>query len=170
MQQVTYKVASSLGTPTDHDLVLLASSRAIGIVTAASTRGEEQIVVVAVLVHVGTLLGVSGRGVVGDVVGGAAGGLGAGGVHLDLIDVIVEGTEVHVEGSVGLDEVGVDGIVELAATGHDADGAMVCPGVKLHGCGGGETDGGGLGTESRDRIEAVVGFFDVVEVRGLGLG
>lgn len=75
---------------------------------------EEEVVVAAVVNHVGAL-DVVGAAIVGNVGGGAFGG-GWGGLHSDLVNIVPEGAKVHEVASVfGSDQVGVDGVVSLAA-------------------------------------------------------
>lgn len=116
------------------------------------------------LIHVCPFLGLIARGVEGNVVCSTAGSLGSRWVHLDLVDVVVERAKVHVESSVSLDEVGVNGIVELATVRRNADRSVIGPGVELHGGRCGEADGRGPGAEGGDSIEYVVGLFDVMNI------
>lgn len=116
------------------------------------------------LVHVCSFFGLTSRGVEGKVVCRAASRLGSRCVHRDLVNVVVERAKVHVESPISFDEIGINGIVKLATVRRNADRSVVSPGVELHGRGGGEADGRILGAERGDRIEYVVGLFDVMNI------
>ena len=105
----------------DLDLVLLASGRAVLVQVAAAAFAEEHVVAAVVVDHVGALLIVGAGGLENGVVGATGfrvDGVGSG-VHLDLVDIVPERAKVHQILRSNLDEIGVDGIVRLAAVGRD---------------------------------------------------
>ena len=68
--------------------------------------------------HVGAFAGSGAGGIIFDVVCGRSGGAGESGVELDLVDVAVEGAEVHETCSAGYagativdEEVGIDCVI-----------------------------------------------------------
>ena len=118
---LVHKSTSSRVGSADLDLVLLASGRAVLVQIAAAAFAEEHVVAAVVVDHVGALLIVGAGGLENGVVGATGfrvDGVGSG-VHLDLVDIVPERAKVHQILRSNLDEIGVDGIVRLAAVGRD---------------------------------------------------
>ena len=164
---VNVRAANALG-PADIDLVLLARRRVVGVVPAADTRAEEEVVVALTVVHERTLESMFAGGIKGNVEWSARRGSGVGG-HGHLEDVGPKGAKgqgVGTRGSI-LDEVAVNGVVGGTSGRGDASAAVVSPGAGLHGGGGGVSDGGILDTKARDGVVQDVSVANEMDVGGL---
>lgn len=93
-------------------MILLSGSGHGCIVSTADTCRVKEVVVVTVLKHIGTLLRMGTRRVIRKIVGGR-GSCRWGRLHRDLVNVIPERPKVDVVGAIGVDQVGVDRIINL---------------------------------------------------------
>lgn len=161
----TYKASSRRAGSADLDLVLSTRRWASGVVAAADAAGEEEVVVAAILDHVGSLRGMGTAGVVLDLIA-CTGSFGGRRSHRGLVDVGPEGSEVQVLLGAIDEEVGVDRVVRFAGDGRDAGGPVVGERSTVHRGRGCEADGAVLHTESADGVVDVVCVSDQADVWG----
>lgn len=128
-------------TPADPDGVLLSGGGFIGIVAAADTRAEEEVVVRAAVVHEAPLQGVVARAVVCDLVARGGSRLWRV-VHWSLVDIAPETAKVHVVAPIRrLNKRWINRVIRLRRSTRNPRRAVVRPGAVIHRRGSSISDG-----------------------------
>ena len=123
----------------------------------------EEIVIIAVLDHIQSLFGVSASGLKRKMAI-RAGGLQRRVVHADLVQIALEGSELHLVGVTVFEDLAIDSVVVVACVGFDACGSEVFEGAAVHGIRGCQSDCAVLTTESTHGVRHVVRVADLKDV------
>lgn len=85
--------------------------------------------------------------------------------HLDLVNVVPEGSKVHIVVAAVIQQVPVDGIVRLSSRRGDTTASEVGPAVHVKRSARRDADGGVLGSERRHGVVHVVRVADLLDIR-----